>query len=164
MAIILLLCLISVSFFANKQKSNSIFTFEISPSPPPPPPKKKSCMKPWWVKSCMKPWWVLLSWYFNIWCACACMYSMCMYVWWLCGVVVVSLAQGLRSTSSSPTQAIFHLVFHLPPTSPPSCDWVPGICWGANARPFLMKQQWSRWDFGCPHHLLWGKVCSPASS
>ncbi len=46
-------------------------------------------------------------------------------------VVVVSLAQGLRSQSSSPTLAIFHLVFHLPstsPTSPPSCDWGPGIC------------------------------------
>ncbi len=27
-----------------------------------------------------------------------------------------------------------------------------------------LKQQWSRWDFGCPHHLLWGKACSPASS
>ncbi len=34
---------------------------------------------------------------------------------------------------------------------------VPGICWGANLRLFLMKQQWSRWDFRCPHHLL----CSP---
>ena len=47
----------------------------------------------------------------------------------LCGVVVVSVAQGLRFPSSSPTQA---LVFHLPPTSPtspPSCDWVPGICY-----------------------------------
>ncbi len=31
------------------------------------------------------------------------------YMWWLCGVVVVTLAQGLRSPSSSPTQAIFHL-------------------------------------------------------
>ncbi len=44
----------------------------------------------------------------------------------LCGVVVVSLAQGLRSLSSGLTLAIFHLVFHLPPTSPtspPSCDW-----------------------------------------
>ncbi len=44
------------------------------------------------------------------------------------------------------------LNFHLPPTSPPSCDWGggggvgggggPGICWDANSRPFLMKQQW----------------------
>ncbi len=51
--------------------------------------------------------------------------------------------------------------FHLPPTSPtspPSCNWVPSICWGANSRPFLMKQQWSRWDFGCPHNLLRGKA------
>ncbi len=69
-------------------------------------------------------------------CVCTC----------VCGVVVVSLAQGLKVPSSSPTQAIFHLVFHLPstsPTSPPSCDWGPGICWGANSRPFLMQQQWS---------------------
>ena len=87
--------------------------------------------------------------------------TVCIYVWECMsgrGVVVVSLARGLRSQCSSPTQAIFfHLIFHLPPTtptSPPSCDWVPGICWGANSRPFLMKQQWSRWDFGCPHHLL----------
>ncbi len=61
---------------------------------------------------------------------------------WLCGVVVVSWAQGLRSPSSSPTLAFFHLIFHLPPTSPtspPSCDWVPGICWGTNSRPFLMN-------------------------
>ncbi len=45
-------------------------------------------------------------------------------VWWLCGVVVVSLTKGLRSQSSSSTQAIFHLIYHLPPTcptSPPSC-------------------------------------------
>ncbi len=35
------------------------------------------------------------------------------------------------------------------------CVCVPGICWDANYKAFfLMKQQWSRWDFGCPHHLL----------
>ncbi len=53
----------------------------------------------------------------------------------LCGVVVVSWAQGLKVLSSSPTQATFPSgLFHLPPTSPtspPSCDWGPGICWGA---------------------------------
>ncbi len=41
----------------------------------------------------------------------------CVYVC-VCGVVVVSH-----------TQAVFHFVFHLPPTSPTSplsCDWVPG--------------------------------------
>ncbi len=56
---------------------------------------------------------------------------------------------------------VFHIVFHLPPTSPtslPSCDWVPGICWGANSRPFLMNQQRSRWDLEFPHHLLWGRL------
>ncbi len=60
-------------------------------------------------------------------CVCVCMrvyVYMCLCEWWLWGVVVVS---GLRSPSSSPTQAIFHLIFHLPPTSPtspPSCDCV----------------------------------------
>ncbi len=102
-------------------------------------------------------------------CVCECVRereSMCEYVW-LCGVVVVSWAQGPRSWVQAELRQFFHLIFHLPPTSPtgpPSCDWVPGICWGANSRPYLMKQQWSRWDFGCSHHLLWGKACSPASS
>ncbi len=72
-------------------------------------------------------------------CVCVCV--------WVC-VCVVWLCPWLRA----------HLVISI------CYDWVPGICWGANSRPFLMKQQWSRWDFGCPHHLLWGKVCSPASS
>ncbi len=57
---------------------------------------------------------------------------------------------GPEILSSSPTLVA---IFHLPPSSPPSCDWGPGVCWGANSRPFLMKQQWSRWDLGCPHHL-----------
>ncbi len=44
----------------------------------------------------------------------------CVCVWWLCcGVVVVSLAQGLRSPSSSPTQAIFHLIFVCLSPAPP---------------------------------------------
>ena len=39
------------------------------------------------------------------------------------------------------------------PTSPPSCDWVPGICWGAIQDLFSWTgRQWSRWDFQCPHH------------
>ncbi len=59
-----------------------------------------------------------------------------------------TLGSGPGILSSSPTQAFFHLLFHLPPTptSSLSCDWVPGICRGANSRPFLMQQQWSRWD------------------
>ena len=46
-------------------------------------------------------------------CACTCVsvcVCVCVYVH-VCGVVIMSLAQGLRSLSSSPTQAIFHLVF-----------------------------------------------------
>ena len=72
----------------------------------------------------------------------------------VCVCVCVCSGSGV---SSSPTQAIFHLIFYLPPTSPTSY-WVPGICWGANSRIFLVKQQWSRRDFRCPHHLPWGKV------
>ena len=34
------------------------------------------------------------------------------------------------------------------------CDIFGGGGGGANPRPFLMKQQWSRWDFRYPHHLL----------
>ncbi len=76
-------------------------------------------------------------------CVCVCvgcvnMCVMCMGVCMMastcvcvqCGLVVVSLAQGLRSQSSSPSLAIFH----LPPTSPPSCDWVRGIFWGTNSK------------------------------
>ena len=70
-----------------------------------------------------------------------CMYVLCgvVVVYVLCGVVVVFLGSGPEVLGSSPTQENFHLVFHLHPTSPPSCDWVPGICKGVNSRPFLMK-------------------------
>ena len=39
--------------------------------------------------------------------------------------------------------------------------WIMCVCVGYLAfavvqiQGFLMKLQWSRWDFGCPHHLLW---------
>ncbi len=52
------------------------------------------------------------------------------------------LGSGPEVLSSIPTLATFHLAFHLPPTSltsPPNCNWVPGICWGAISRPSLMK-------------------------
>ncbi len=61
-------------------------------------------------------------------CVCVC------WVW--CSDCV--LGSGPEVLSSNPTLAIFYLVFlPLPPTSPPSCDWVPGIFWGANSRPFF---------------------------
>ncbi len=96
-----------------------------------------------------------------VWCVCVCV-SVSVVAMWCSGCV---LGSGPEVLSSSPNQAIFDLIFlPLPPTSPPSCDWVPGICWNGNLKAFLMQQQWSRWDFECPHHLLWGKACSPVSS
>ncbi len=69
-------------------------------------------------------------------CGLVCGAHVCVH---MCGggdVMVVSLAQSLYVLSSSSTLATFHQVFlPLPPTrptSPASCDWVPGICWGAN--------------------------------
>ncbi len=73
-----------------------------------------------WCGGCVV-WW--LCGVVVVWCGGCVVWWLC--VWWMCGVVVVSLTQGIRSQSSSPTQAIFHLIYHLPPTcptSPPSCD------------------------------------------
>ncbi len=81
----------------------------------------------------------------------------CVYVC-VCGVVVVTV---WCVVVVSHTQAVFHLVFHLLPPAPPVHSAVIGYL-VANSRPFLMKQQWSRWDFGCLHHLLWGQACAPA--
>ncbi len=60
-------------------------------------------------------------------CVCVCM----------CGVVVLCPWLRAEVPEFKPHSVIFQLVFHLPPSSPPSCDWVPGICWGASSRPFL---------------------------
>ncbi len=76
-------------------------------------------------------------------------------LWWLCPWL---WAWG-------PVQAQLRLYFTSGFTSA-SCQphqstqlWLgTGICWGANSRPFLMKQQWSRWDFWCPHHC-WTQGC-----
>ena len=54
-------------------------------------------------------------------CACACVcvcVRVCVAVW-CSDVVVVSLAQGLMSLSSSPTQVIFYLIFICLPPAPP---------------------------------------------
>ncbi len=83
-------------------------------------------------------------------CVCTSVCVLCVCLW--CSGCV--LGSGPVVPEFKPLWQFFHLVFHLPPTSPPSCDWVPGIRWGANSRPFLMQQQRSRWDFECPHHLL----------
>ena len=94
----------------------------------------------------------------------SCMWSTCLFQ--TLSLAICTSPQALSPRHSHYTtqplhhtaqlRQLFHLVFHLPPTSPPSCDWVPGICWDANSMAFLMKQQWSRWDFRCPYHLVWG--------
>ncbi len=81
-------------------------------------------------------------------CVCVCVVAL-----WCSGSVCGSGPEGL---SSSPTLAIFPLVFCLPPTSPtspPSCDWVPGICWGANSRPFLVNTAMIQMGFRVPTPL-----------
>ena len=45
-----------------------------------------------------------------------------------------------------------------PPFQTVLCEYCVCISWDENSRLFLIKQQWSRWDLGCPHHLMWGKV------
>ncbi len=100
-------------------------------------------------------------------CVCACVY-MCMggsvVAVWCSGCV---LGSGPEVLSSSPTQATFTSSFSSASYQPHQSTQLWLGTWhllGCNSRPFLRKQQWSRWDFGCPHHLLWGKACSPASS
>ncbi len=88
-------------------------------------------------------------------CVCVCVY-VCVAVW--CSGCV--LGSGPEVLSSCPTRAIFH----LPPTSPTSLIWYLAFAGVQIQGLFSCKKQWSRWDFGCPHHLLWGKVSSPASS
>ncbi len=65
-------------------------------------------------------------------------------------------------------QATFHLVFLLLPptssTSPPSCDWVPGICWGANSRSFSHEIAMVQVGLRVPTPLAMRKGLSPASS
>ncbi len=85
-----------------------------------------------------------------------CVY-VCVCVWWLCVFSSQPVGSEFKPHSGN-FPSVFFLIC-LPPAPPvhPGCDWVPGIFWGANSRPFLMQQQWSRWDFGCPHHLLVSK-------
>ncbi len=58
-------------------------------------------------------------------CVCVCMWcSVCMCV---CAVCVCVWCSGVPEILEfKPNSGIFHLIFHLPPTSPtspPSCDW-----------------------------------------
>ncbi len=76
-------------------------------------------------------------------CVCVCVYMyVCVYVCvavWCSGCV---LGSGPQVPEFKPNSGIFSSDFpsaSYQPHHPPSCDWVPGICWGANSRPFLMN-------------------------
>ncbi len=62
---------------------------------------------------------------------------------------------------------VLHLVLHLPPPSLIVHLAVIGYLAYTEVQIqglLLMKQQLSRWDFSCSHHLLQGKTCSSVSS
>ena len=80
-------------------------------------------------------------------CVCAFdfMYMyVCMYVWGLVVKWFVHWAHDPWVMSSSPTTRRWILSNLLPlppttPTSPPSCEWVPGVSWGANHSSFSLN-------------------------
>ncbi len=84
----------------------------------------------------------------------------CAVAVWCSDCVLVAQAEVL---SSSPTLAIYHTIC-LPPAPR---DWVPGICWDANSRPFLINKQWSSGTSGahsicCEERPVLLRVPSPA--
>ncbi len=91
-------------------------------------------------------------------CVCVCV---CVAVW--CSGCV--LGSGPQVPEFKPNSGIFSIWFSIFLPAPPVQLWLG--TWhllGCKFKAFSHEQQWSRWDFGCPHHLLWGKACSPASS
>ncbi len=72
-------------------------------------------------------------------CVYVCMWWVYVCMWWVCGVVVycpvLSWAE-FKSNSGNFFPSDFPSA-STSPTSPLSCDWVPGIRWGANSRLFL---------------------------
>ena len=76
-------------------------------------------------------------------CMYVCIY-VCMYVWGLAVKWFVHWTHDPWVMGSSPTTRRWILSNLLPlppttPTSPPSCEWVPGVSWGANHSSFSLN-------------------------
>ena len=100
-------------------------------------------------------------------CVCVCMY-VCMYVWGLVVKWFVHWAHDPWVMGSSPTirRWILSNLFPLPPTtptSPPSCEWVPGISWGANHSSFSLNSSGPGGTSGA-HTTCCEKVAGPPVS
>ena len=65
-----------------------------------------------------------------------CVYACCvLWAWWPSGAGLCLMIQWVMSLSPTTHGGILSNPLSLPPTtptSPPSCEWVPGVSWGAN--------------------------------
>ena len=94
----------------------------------------------------------------------------CMYVLFVWGLVVkwfVHWAHDPWVMGSSPTTRRWILSNLLPlppttPTSPPSCEWVPGISWGANHSSFSLNSSGPGGILGA-HTTCCERVAGPPS-
>ena len=99
---------------------------------------------------------------------CVCV---CIWVGWVWGLVAkwcTSLSHDPWVMSSSPTTRRWILSNLLPlppttPTSPPSCEWVPGISWGANHSSFSLNSSGPGGTLGT-HTTCCDKVAGPPAS
>ena len=85
-------------------------------------------------------------------CVCVCdryVLYLCVAVW--CSGCVLGSAPSPRFKPHSSNFSIWFSICLLPasPVHPAVIGYL-AFAKGANSRPFLMEQQWSRWDFGCP--------------
>ena len=100
-----------------------------------------------------------------------CMYVCMMCVWAWLVKWFGHWAQDLRVMGSSPTRAttrrwILSNLLPLPPTtptSPPSCEWVPGVSWGANHSSFSLNSSGPGGTSGA-HTTCCEKVAGPPAS
>ena len=93
---------------------------------------------------------------------CLSMY-VCMYVCMLWGLVA-KWGRSLSSWSMGHEFESHHLQMNIVQSSSPASHhphqstqlWMGTWCkLGCKSRLLFTQQQWSRWDFGCPLHLLW---------
>ena len=87
-------------------------------------------------------------------CVCACVH-VCGEAWWPSGHDICP--RTLNVVRSSPTSAWCFFIMHQPPSSP-SCKMGTSLIWLGGHNHWLchtILPVWSRWDFGCPHHIWW---------